>query len=984
MVTINSITSNFLKYSPYADHEQYYKQRLITASQIYPISWPPHSTRPIIRKYFPIKKEREKPKEEVSRRTPRRRTRSLPSFPRVSVKIKASSPEEAEAVAKELLEEFGGEYSTYSFGPALLEEGTYELKMYTRSSGEAEKLVSDIGEYAEKKKEEARKKMQEEMEKAQKEVSERAHKQFLIGLSEKVGGPIPDVAFELGTVPLIGPEYTPLIRVSYDKGAQEEPYEYIYEQYLIGLSEKVGGPIPDVALDLGTVPLVGPKYASVLRAETREARRRAREYARKQALISLSQKLRTPLPDVIFDMDVFQGDKARVESSQQTIPPSDIMTEPDKTLPLITHTTMTNQEFWKRAQSKGILGGIVEDVSSFLNKIWYTGVGQQVAHFLYGEPDVSRYKVVSIQPGVLEAIEELGTPVVSTTKRPQLEEIGGAVVVPTATELGKAFGRGAVQGFFAVVDIPILVAHLTMDPEFRRQVVESVKQLPSQVAVNPFGSFAEFAGSLFGGMVGAHATDIALTKLKGYIRTRGLPEVLPEEIINKEVIEGKKVFAEYPEELLYKEPTVKVDYLNKINQRVREIIESRAGIESSRGYLGLHATNKEFGKITQVQVGTSESPGLYVAPEGSPYFLRLGVPAGEQASTSLRSLFGKPRFLRSPTFIAVQTEKVRLYPKWIKNIFDYNKYVMQQWGSGKNIITFASTQLGKPEMESIISPGTILERISKGVRVEWMGVRVPVRVYKAVSGVTDDLLTATTVSGVSSSLGLTSVPWGSYASLGTLSFLVSHPVEDIEYEKTYVEAFKGINISEILEEPTEYNMVRYGRVYEGPTKTEVKDMIKSSFSEVAPEIPLSTISIIESNKPSITSTIESIKPEIPLSTISIIESVKTSEPFQPEIIKIETREQIGDKFKKKPKKRKPPSSPRSFIPKVWMVPVGVELLGEVPRRRPKKAPKKAKKKIKPKKPKTGKPKKRKVTSVTKKMVARGLFPRNVFSIGLGR
>lgn len=415
---------------------------------------------------------------------------------------------------------------------------------------------------------------------------------------------------------------------------------------------------------------------------------------------------------------------------------TNIYVEPAPTVaPLDQDRTITYNE----QQALANAPGFKEDVKNFAKSVWNTGLGYQINSFLgYSKTDKDENPVVHV---------------------------------------GKKFASGVISGATFVVDAPIVTIHSLVDKNYRKQVVEGLKDIPEQFKEDPAGSIAELIGSFIGGGVAFHGVDTALTKVKGYVRTRGLPEVPAEKVVNNEVLNGKKVFAEYPEQLAKSHNVqAKVKYLNNVNQPVKETIEKATGVKGGE-YLGLHATDREFAPITKVATGSSESPGLYVAPEASPYFLRLGTPAQPTASTSLKSLFGKPKFTRDPTLIAVQTEKVEPYPSSIRTIGQYNEYVMKNAGTGKNIITFASTKGGKPEMESIIPPETTLVRVSEGARTEWMGVKVPIRIYKAVKGKAEAVeqlgKKVGQVKGSSSSLGLETTPWGTYGIVGGVGSLIS-------------------------------------------------------------------------------------------------------------------------------------------------------------------------------------------------------------------
>jgi len=972
--------------------------RLITPTYTYSIFWPSYPTRPTVKGYFPIKKEREKPKEEAPRKTPRRRTRSLPSFPRVSVKIEASSPEEAEAVAKELLEEFGGEYSTYSFGPALLEEGTYELKMYTHSSGEAEKLVSDIGEYAEKKKEEAQKKMQEEMEKAQKEASERAHKQFLIGLSEKVGGPVPDVAFELGTVPLIGPEYTPLIRVSYDKGAQDE---YAYEQYLAGLSEKVGGPVPDVALDLGTVPLVGPRYASVLRAETREARRRAREYARKQALISLSQKLRTPLPDVIFDMDVFRGGKARVTPSRQVRPLWVGDFDKYLTSPAIRHrvrgATPSKDIYITRADSRGF------------------------------EP-----VTVTVPGEVISSLEELGTPVAQPKKYESVSATIGAGDKPfflqqmlirafnlenvpftgtpregwtdwerwkwAAREVGKDLLQGAIGVVTFPVDLPLLF--------IQREKIDWSQAVPGIMQSIKTGELgAEILGGLlFSAGVGAlagRAGAVARVGTKPRVGTvikegaavsddvtRSISTVGDNLARSMSQVSDDLVRGSFRRSLFTEED---VQWFEKaLPDKWFPLYKKGPSVPKTR--LTQLSVLKDIEMLEHPKFALPQKPTYVnfrwgdIAIQGGD--VQMAIKVGKHQGRVIVTkgeIFVEGELWKHPNLVkkAMQELAIRDPAQWtnfrraMTRISGRTVDLLKGKGSWKDLVGAKAKYIVRETAEEAKSPRIIDLTKVNFRKVGPVYITSPVEVSPTVPVVTA-LATFFAESG-----GLISplqIPESILRSLhGERLRPDVTPLElstMIKVEQEVTPRVKQAQISVVTprfkqEVTPRTKFIQVQRFF--PISKQAIEL-KPALREIQVTRPVYKTSLIQAQKTAIASAggisaLTALGFAGRFREMLKSQAISTTPPVPP-------RGGLG--------RGAPPFFPRTSILKGWMVPVGVELLGEVPRRRPKKVPKKVKKKAKPKKPKTGKPKKRKEAFVTKKMVARGLFPRNVFSIGLGR
>jgi len=149
------------------------------------------------------------------------------------------------------------------------------------------------------------------------------------------------------------------------------------------------------------------------------------------------------------------------------------------------------------------------------------------------------------------------------------------------------------------------------------------------------------------------------------------------------------------------------------------------------GIGGWHATTARIAKETKTQAGTSESPGLYVAPSLSKYFLRTGgdVPT----SYTPFGFFDKPQ--GGPSALFIKTSDIARIPKSVraKGIGAMNEWLAKEAAKDKGYISPAFER-GKTEKEAIIPPETLLTRQDKGF---WGferytvsdHVKVPIKVY---------------------------------------------------------------------------------------------------------------------------------------------------------------------------------------------------------------------------------------------------------------
>lgn len=253
-----------------------------------------------------------------------------------------------------------------------------------------------------------------------------------------------------------------------------------------------------------------------------------------------------------------------------------------------------------------------------------------------------------------------------------------------------------------------------------KTLIKEPKKLPGMIAVG---------GIAFVGGTAKQAekdpaqfiSDIVVTtglikgmgKVKGTVtdtvKFSGKTFVPPESIIEPQVLSGAKRFP-----LALRGTTGA--------QLVREFKNSRyrlPGTEEKIG--GWHATPEEFAKATKTAPGTSESPGLYIAPSTSPHFWKIDKQF---------KLFGIDAPPESPAGLWISLKDITRAPAGIrKNMGSFNKFLNWKAEKGKAYISSAFERGVKPEKEAIIPPETPLERASNDFYTEFKGKKVPLMEY---------------------------------------------------------------------------------------------------------------------------------------------------------------------------------------------------------------------------------------------------------------
>jgi len=216
------------------------------------------------------------------------------------------------------------------------------------------------------------------------------------------------------------------------------------------------------------------------------------------------------------------------------------------------------------------------------------------------------------------------------------------------------------------------------------------------------------AGGYAGLKVGEKISDIS--------RIRGMKEIYTEEVVSKPVLRGEETFPGATRRL----PSQKL---------VRYFQEEKFTPPQLRkeGVKVWHATAKEFPKETEVpyaqELRPSDIYGLYVSPEVSPHFMRAG---GEYKGFGL----DLPS-ISKPTALSIETKGVTRLPKRARTSIEKARdFMLEEAEAGRGYVT-AAYELGKPEYEAVLPPGTPLERLGADYFFRYQGRKVPIMEYRA-------------------------------------------------------------------------------------------------------------------------------------------------------------------------------------------------------------------------------------------------------------
>jgi len=158
----------------------------------------------------------------------------------------------------------------------------------------------------------------------------------------------------------------------------------------------------------------------------------------------------------------------------------------------------------------------------------------------------------------------------------------------------------------------------------------------------------------------------------------------------------------------------------------------------------IHATPNRFKRLTKVQEGSSESPGMSLAPygEGSPTFLGIGKVSYPSAEGSI-SLLPKLHF---PTAPVLRLKDVFRLPKHLRRASykESGRFILEQKPGPYSWIA-PKTELSPNvphEMEAILRAGSVLKRYNKRYWTTYKGVAVPLPRYDVLGDIPSGLMSA--------------------------------------------------------------------------------------------------------------------------------------------------------------------------------------------------------------------------------------------------
>jgi hypothetical protein len=224
---------------------------------------------------------------------------------------------------------------------------------------------------------------------------------------------------------------------------------------------------------------------------------------------------------------------------------------------------------------------------------------------------------------------------------------------------------------------------------------------------------------------GAGKAKTGITDTARFWRKTYVP---PETIIEPQVLSGLERFP------LAKRGTTGA-------QLVREFKIGKYRLPGTGGKTGgWHATPEAFAKETLTDIGTSESPGLYISPSTSPHFWKIG---------SQFKLFGWDSPPESPTGIWIELTNIKRAPRYVSRELgtktymnmpgktgskfhsEFNKFLRNTAEKGTGYISAAFEKGIKPEKEAIIPPDTPISRVSNQFYTKFSGKKVALMEYTA-------------------------------------------------------------------------------------------------------------------------------------------------------------------------------------------------------------------------------------------------------------
>jgi len=276
------------------------------------------------------------------------------------------------------------------------------------------------------------------------------------------------------------------------------------------------------------------------------------------------------------------------------------------------------------------------------------------------------------------------------------------------------FGTGVVLGAVSILAPPVGVAAGIL---YGAKTILDLPEIIKTTTISPKATAISIGAGLAGGAVGALGTAYIVPKIKGELASIGRQE------IQIEKLSSQKPYPEAPVE--------------KHLEIFKENKYALPGEESPGVY---HATpyGGSFKETFTVTPGSSELPGLYVAPEVSYKFLKIQgveIPVPKFFDLSTTSVLEKaPKILRiypeaieeAPTFGEI------LLPK--KSAVIIERFKTRGPESTKFLLTKAEKGVAyvpgvKTEIEAIIPPESTFALSGQKFYTEFIGIKVPIDQY---------------------------------------------------------------------------------------------------------------------------------------------------------------------------------------------------------------------------------------------------------------
>ncbi len=309
------------------------------------------------------------------------------------------------------------------------------------------------------------------------------------------------------------------------------------------------------------------------------------------------------------------------------------------------------------------------------------------------------------------------------------------------TELvGLGFLYGAystARGFYSIGKQAASGDVIGAGKSFVYGTIDWFRSIPSVLEAG-FTESPFYAGKLSGEVAMAdvlfRGTGKAIGKTGEFVAFRGKEYIPIERLTQKEVVEGK---ANFP---LPKDPETGKVTVGRGDTIVRQFYRSKSlqqteigktsevsGFHSTsvgRGVLGL---NRGF-EVHSTIKRPHDTPGMYIAPDISPHFLRLSGDGGYTLLPRIRNPLKKPGVLQ------IGVKEVKRLPEDVRtDVSKAQEYMLTKAEKGSAYVT-AEAELGKAEAEAVITPETEVVNV-RGERIlggkfkyytKWRGKKVPI------------------------------------------------------------------------------------------------------------------------------------------------------------------------------------------------------------------------------------------------------------------